>query len=57
LPVEVKYSSDIKKEDFQNIFLFMDKFKVKKAIVVTANTFQRQKINNKKILFILAWIF
>ena len=57
LPIEVKYRSNIRKEDFQNILFFMEEYKIKKGIVVTKNCFEEQKINGRKILFIPAWIF
>ena len=57
LPVEVKYCSEAKNENFKNILLFMEEFKVKKGVAVTKNIFEKRKINNREIIFIPAWLF
>ena len=57
LPVEVKYCSEAAAEDARNVLLFMEEFKIKKGVVVTKNTFEKQKINGKEVVFIPAWLF
>ena len=57
LPVEVKYKSEIKKGDLKGLLKFMDRFKVKKAIVVTKDLFEEKEINGKELQFIPAWLF
>ena len=55
--MEVKYCSEAKNENFKNILLFMEEFKVKKGVAVTKNIFEKRKINNREIIFIPAWLF
>ena len=57
LPVEVKYCSGAKNENFKNVLLFMEEFKIKKGVAVTKNTFEKRKINGREIIFIPAWLF
>ncbi|ODS42440.1 MAG: hypothetical protein MSIBF_03725 [Candidatus Altiarchaeales archaeon IMC4] len=56
-PVEVKYGSSITKKDISGLLKFMDKFKIKKGIVVTTDLFKREEMDGKEILFTPAWLF
>jgi len=57
LPVEVKYKSQIDKADLKGVLKFMEKFKAKEGMVVTKDLFERQKVDDREILFIPAWLF
>lgn len=52
IPIEVKYTSrEIKSHDIKGLLHFMDKFNIKKGVVVCKYD-SREKINGKTILFI-----
>jgi len=53
VPIEVKYRKKITKEDIKTMHEFFRKFKSKRGIIVTKNTWKREG----KILFIPAWVF
>ena len=55
-PIEVKFKSNISKDDLKGLFRFMDVFKLKKGIVITKDIFKKEK-NAKEIEFIPAWYF
>ena len=62
IPVEVKYRNNVSEDDLVGIIKFMDKFKLKRGIVVTKNTLKEETFKSlgsesKSILFIPAWIF
>lgn len=57
LPIEVKYRNDVEARDLKGLLSFMDKFKVGRGIVVTKDILKREKLENKKIDFIPAWLF
>ncbi|MFH1774950.1 MAG: hypothetical protein ABH874_08345 [Methanobacteriota archaeon] len=57
IPIEVKYKSRIDRMDLKGLLKFMEKFKVKKGIVVTKEMFETQRIDGKEILFVPAWLF
>ncbi len=53
IPIEVKYQNKIARRDIKGIITFMEKFKIKKGIVVTKDLFKEEG----DILFIPAWLF
>jgi hypothetical protein len=53
IPIEVKYRSKIGKKDVKGLEKFMERFKVKKGIVVTKDLFRKEG----NILYIPAWLF
>jgi predicted AAA+ superfamily ATPase len=55
-PIEVKFKSNISKDDLKGLFRFMDVFKLKKGTVITKDTFKKEK-NKREIEFIPAWYF
>jgi len=57
LPIEVKYKSNINKQDLKGLFLFLAKTKSDQAVVVTKNRFEYSKQDNFKLLYIPLWIF
>ncbi len=54
-PIEVKYQKN--PEKINGIIEFMEKFKIKRGIVVTKDTLKKEKFNDREILFIPLWIF
>ena len=57
VPIEVKYREHLGKKDLTGIKKFMDKFNVKKGIVVTKNDFAVEGNGDKRIVKIPAWLF
>jgi hypothetical protein len=57
VPIEVKYKSQIDKADLKGLLKFMEKFKVKKGIVVTKDLLDKRNVDSKEVLFIPAWLF
>lgn len=57
IPIEVKYKSNLDNHDLKTILKFLNKFKLKRGIVVTKDVFGRKEINGREILFIPAWLF
>jgi len=55
IPIEVKYKKE--PSDIKGLVEFIKKFDVEKGIVVTKNTFKKESIEGKEVLFIPAWIF
>jgi hypothetical protein len=57
IPIEVKYKSNLDSHDLKTLLKFLNKFKLKRGIVVTKDVFERKEINGMEILFIPAWLF
>ena len=57
IPIEVKYKSNLDSHDLKTVLKFLNKFKLKKGIMVTKDMFERKEINGGEILFIPAWLF
>jgi len=57
MPVEVKYKSQITKADLKNILFFMQEKNLERGIIVTKDLLKEEKISNKSILLIPAWLF
>lgn len=57
LPIEVKYKSNIDRDDIKNILKFLEKYKKNKGLIVTKDVFRREEINGKEIVMIPAWLF
>ena len=55
IPIEVKYREDPGK--IKGLIGFMEKFNVKRGIVVTKDALKEEEINEHKVLFIPLWIF
>ena len=56
IPIESKYSRDVKIKDIKGLIKFMEKFKVKKGFVITEEQEKEMRIDNKaKIIFIPLW--
>lgn len=55
LPVEVKYKNQIKKNEIKGLLHFMDKFKVKKALIINEDKEGKETIKGKKIAYIPLW--
>jgi len=56
-PVEIKYKNVISKGDFDGLESFMENHKAKKAIMITKDVFEREKIGGKEFLLVPAWLF
>lgn len=57
LPIEVKYRRNMDNSFADSIIKFANKHKLESGIIVTRDLFEEKEINNKKILFIPAWLF
>ncbi len=57
IPVEVKYKAQIRKKDTRSLLKFMEEFKIKEGFVITKDVFKQEKIDDKEIFFIPAWVF
>ncbi len=57
LPVEVKYQRQINRDDLKGLISFSEKFDVKKMIVISDNLYKKEKINDRVVLFVPAWLF
>lgn len=55
MPIEVKYSDDPTR--INGLLGFMEKFNIKRGIVVTKDVLKREKFNDMDVLFIPIWIF
>ena len=53
IPLEIKYKDNIAKKDIKGIIKFMEKFKIKKGIVLTKNN----KSETKNLIFVPVWEF
>ena len=52
--IEVKYKKELEDNDLDGILEFMEIFKLRKGIVVTKNTMEIRKINDKELCLIPA---
>ena len=57
IPIEVKYQSSISRSDYKGLLTFMEKFHVKKGILVTRDLLDVHNINGKEIRLIPVWLF
>lgn len=57
LPVEVKYRNKVDARDLKGLLGFMEKFGVKRGIVVSKDMLKREEMGGKVIDFIPAWVF
>ncbi len=57
IPIEVKYKKEVKEKDLDGMIEFMENFELSEGVIVTKNTIDQRKINNKKISLIPASIF
>ena len=57
IPVEVKYREHIGKGDLKGILTFMEKFNVKKGVVVTKNILRKENVGDLVLFYIPAWLF
>ena len=55
IPIEVKYQEHINSEDFKAIKEFMDKFSIKKGIIITKKDEYEKNVENGKIKLIPVW--
>ena len=57
VPIEIKYQSQITKNDLKPMIKFAEKFKTSKGMIVTKNTLEKQTAGGMEILLIPAWLF
>ncbi len=55
IPIESKYSKDIKIRELKGLLVFMKKFKINHGIVIDETDEKEEKIDGKKIKFIPVW--
>jgi len=56
-PVEVKYKGHISKQDIRSVEAFSGKFKTEKAIVITRDMLEEEKVSGQTLMFMPAWVF
>jgi len=56
LPVEVKYGSKVSGSSLKGLSEFIEKYKTKKAIVITKDLFEEREMNGSDVSFIPAWL-
>lgn len=56
VPIEVKYRSSLNRSDINGLLKFMERFSANTGILVTKNTFKKEKINDKEIIFVPLWV-
>jgi predicted AAA+ superfamily ATPase len=57
IPVEAKYKMHIDRKDLKSIKKFMEEFDIRKGFVITKDKLELEKIGDKEIMFIPAWVF
>ena len=57
IPVEAKYKAQIDKKDIKSIKKFLEEFGVKQGFIITKDKLGLEKIGDKEIMFIPAWVF
>lgn len=57
IPIEVKYSNQISKKELKGLLGFMQRFEIKKGIVVTRDLMEERTIDENTVHFIPAWLF
>jgi predicted AAA+ superfamily ATPase len=57
IPIEVKFRSVINPADLKGLVRFMDEFDLKQGYVITKNKFGEEKVGNKKLIYVPAWLF
>jgi predicted AAA+ superfamily ATPase len=57
MPVEVKYRSQVTRDDVKSVLKFCRRFGAKKAIVVTRNRLDAERIGDNEIMYVPAWLF
>jgi len=55
VPIESKYSIEIKQRDLNGLLKFMKKFKVDEGIVVSESDDKNERVHNKNIRFVPLW--
>jgi predicted AAA+ superfamily ATPase len=57
IPIEVKFKNIVSSADLKGLIRFMDEFDQKLGYVITKNKFHEEKIGNKKLIYVPAWLF
>lgn len=56
IPIETKYKESITPSDTRALLKFMEKFDATHGVMITKDTFKREKIGKRKIFFLPAWL-
>jgi predicted AAA+ superfamily ATPase len=56
LPIEVKYSTEIKGKDRKALIKFCEKYKCNKTVIATKDQMKREKIKGVEIIDIPIWL-
>ena len=57
IPVEVKYKNNLSQNDLKGMIEFMERFDIKKGIIVTKNNYEIKSIKGRKIYLIPILVF
>ena len=57
MAIEVKYQHKLTDSDLEGLYAFMEKYKLKRAIVVTKNLFEIRKQKGREIHYVPIWLF
>ena len=57
IPIEIKFQKHVITSDLKGLVKFMEKYRLKKGIVVTKDVFKKKTIKGKDILYVPAWLF
>jgi predicted AAA+ superfamily ATPase len=57
IPIEVKFKNIINSADIKGLIRFMDEFNLKLGYVITKSKFGEEKVGNKKLIYVPAWLF
>jgi len=56
LPIEIKYQNQISNSELKSLLRFMEKYNIKRGIVITRKTMEIRKIGDRSISFVPAWL-
>ncbi|UCG68621.1 MAG: DUF4143 domain-containing protein, partial [Thermoplasmata archaeon] len=57
IPIEVKFKNIINSADIKGLIRFMNEFNLKLGYVITKSKFGEEKVGNKKLIYVPAWLF
>lgn len=57
IPLEIKYKERIQKDELRGVIRFSEKFASRKAIILTKDKLNKEKIGNLSIFYIPVWIY
>ena len=57
MPIEVKYKSHIQADDLRTLLQFCERFKARKAVLITKDQLHKKSIKDIEVRYIPAWMF